>query len=194
MDTAQFLDALTAALPTDCIFVAALGRTGEELNRLVAERCLFTDTMGDVAALSTGMAIGARPLPVAGIDTDGSFLMNLSVLTMLGSQLPLLDNHLLVIVDNESYESAGGLPSRQVRLDWRSLFAAVGLDSLVIDTPADLPRRLLAAATVLVARVVNESPAPDAAKTLDGIESSYLIERRIARWRGQPSRRPAVKA
>ncbi|MDQ1744908.1 MAG: hypothetical protein QOE23_3247, partial [Pseudonocardiales bacterium] len=48
--------------------------------------------------------------------------------------------------------------------------------------------------TVLVAKVVNEGPAPEADKTVDGIESSYLIERRIAQWRRQPHRRPAVKA
>jgi hypothetical protein len=47
---------------------------------------------------------------------------------------------------------------------------------------------------VLVAKVVNEGPAPEADKTVDGIESSYLIERRIAQWRRQPHRRPAVKA
>lgn len=194
MNTADFLHALLAALPADCIVVSSLGRTSEELNRLAPDRTLFTDTMGDVASLSTGMAISAHPLPVAGIDTDGSFLMNLSVLTMLGSQLPRLDNHLLAVVDNESYESAGGLPSRQAPLNWQRLFAAVGLSTVLVQSPADLPARLPVPGTVLVARVVNEQPAPDADKTLDGIESSYLIERRIAQWRGQPHRRPAVKA
>ncbi|MDQ1741669.1 MAG: hypothetical protein QOE23_8, partial [Pseudonocardiales bacterium] len=117
MNTADFLRALLSTLPADCVFVSSLGRTGEELNRLAPDRTLFTDTMGDVAALSTGVAIGAHPMPVAGIDTDGSFLMNLSVLTMLGAQLPRLDNHVLAILDNERYESAGGLPSRQAPLD-----------------------------------------------------------------------------
>lgn len=194
MNTADFLHALLAALPADCIIVSSLGRTSEELDRLAPDRTLFTDTMGDVASLSTGMAISAHPLPVAGIDTDGSFLMNLSVLTMLGSQLPQLDNHLLAIVDNERYESAGGLRSRQVQLDWQQLFAAVGLSSVIVHSPADVPARLPVPGTVFVAKVLNEQLAPDASKTVDGIESSYLIERRIAQWRGRPHRLPAVKA
>lgn len=194
MNTTEFLAALLERLPADCVFVSSLGRTGEELHRLAPDRTLATDTMGDVAALSTGMAIGARPVPVVGIDTDGSFLMNLSVLPVLGSQLPGLTNHLLVIVDNESYESAGGLPSRQVRLDWRQLFAAVGLRADLVEEPAELAGPLPGPASVLVARVVNADPPPEARKTFDGIESSYRIERLLARQRGQDPRRPAVKA
>ncbi|MEV4656687.1 hypothetical protein [Micromonospora sp. NPDC049301] len=193
MQTSEFLAALLDRLPPDSLLVSALGRTSEELYRLAAARTLVTDTMGDVAALSTGLAIGARPLTVAGIDTDGSFLMNLSVVTALGACLPTLDNHTLAIVDNGLYESAGGMPSRGVPLDWRQLFGAVGLTVVTVRTPADLPEKLPEPGVVVVGHVTNDDPAPPAAKPIDGVESAYLIEKYVARQRGVAYRRPAVK-
>ncbi|GLF92913.1 thiamine pyrophosphate-dependent enzyme [Streptomyces yaizuensis] len=194
MRTDEFLAAFLGRLPADCVLVSSLGRTSEELFRLAPRRTLFTDTMGDVSAISTGMAVAMKPLPVAAVDTDGSFLMNLSVLPTLGSRLPALDNHTLVIVDNGIYESAGGMPSRTGPLDWRLLFAAVGLTAVIVRTPADLPGALPRPGVVLVAEVVNDGPAPDAAKSCDGVESSYAVERLIATLRGRAPRRPALKA
>ncbi|MEO3772790.1 hypothetical protein [Micromonospora sp. B9E7] len=193
MRTSEFIAALLDRLPPDSLLVSALGRTSEELYQLAAHRTLVTDTMGDVAALSTGLAIGARPLPVAGVDTDGSFLMNLSVLTALGARLPGLDNHTLVIVDNGRYESAGGMPSRLVQLDWRQLFGAVGLTVASVHVPSDLPERLPTPGVVVVGHVTNDDPAPSATKPVDGVESAYLIEKYIAHQRGVAYRRPAVK-
>ncbi|GAB3057066.1 thiamine pyrophosphate-dependent enzyme [Micromonospora schwarzwaldensis] len=193
MRTSEFIAALLDRLPPDSLLVSALGRTSEELYRLAAHRTLVTDTMGDVAALSTGLAIGARPLPVAGVDTDGSFLMNLSVLTALGARLPGLDNHTLVIVDNARYESAGGMPSRLVQLDWHKLFGAVGLTVASVHAPSDLPERLPTPGVVVVGHVTNDDPAPSATKPVDGVESAYLIEKYIAHRRGVAYRRPAVK-
>ncbi len=194
MRTSEFLEALLGKLPQECVFVSALGRTSEELYRLAAQRTLFTDTMGDVASLSIGLAIAARPVTVVGVDTDGSFLMNLSVLTALGSQLPALDNYLLTIVDNGQYESAGGMPSRTAILDWDRLFASVGLTALTVREPGDMPDVLPTGGTVIVAEVVNEHAAPEAMKTIDGVESSYAIEKLVARLKGVPARRPAVKS
>lgn len=192
MRTVDFLTTLLERLPADSVVVSSLGRTGEALHRLAAERTLCTDTMGDVAALSLGMALSAAPLVVAGVDTDGSFLMNLSVLTVLGGTRP--PNHQLVVVDNGIYESAGGMPSRSSPLDWRQLFGSVGLDVTMIQTTDAVPERLPLPGTVLVAEVNDDEPAPGSAKTVDGVESSYIIERYIAGRRGVPVRRPAVKA
>lgn len=193
MNTAEFLGCLLDRLPGDCVIVSGLGRTSEELYRLAPDRTLFTDTMGDVASLSAGVAIAARPLTVAGIDTDGSFLMNLSVLMALGAELPLLDNYRLAILDNGQYESAGGLPSRRAALDWRKLFAAVGLAAIIVRTVDDLPPGRLPPGPVIVAKITNEGPVPGAAKPIDGVESSYAIEKVIAEHLGRPARRPAVK-
>lgn len=194
MRTAEFLEGLLDRLPPDCVLVSSLGRTGEELFRLARQRTLFTDTMGDVAALATGIAISAKPMPVAGIDTDGSFLMNLSVLPTLGGQLPGLDNLTLAIMDNGKYESAGGMPSRAIALDWRPLLGAVGLTALIVKKADEIPPDIPKAGVVIIAEVVNGDALADSVKTIDGIESSYVIERYIAERRSAPLRRPAVKS
>ncbi|MCW7983930.1 hypothetical protein XF35_00970 [Streptomyces platensis subsp. clarensis] len=194
MRTSEFLQALLGRLDPDCVVVSSLGRTSDELFQLAPERTLFTDTMGDVSALATGMAIAMKPRPVLAVDTDGSFLMNLSVLTALGSRLPTLDNHTLAIVDNGIYESAGGMPSRHCPLDWQHLFAAVGLAAVTVRSSCDIPDPIPRPGTVVVAQVVNDAAPLDSAKTYDGIESSYAIERLIAAQRGRPPRRPALKS
>ncbi|MFI2609393.1 thiamine pyrophosphate-dependent enzyme [Kitasatospora sp. NPDC018619] len=173
--------------------VAPLGRTSEVMYALRPTDTLFTDTMGDVTAVSLGMAMAAAPLSVVGIDTDGSFLMNLSVLTALGDHLPKLGNYTLAVIDNRLYESGGGLPSRAVGLDWSSLFGAVGLKSLLVEHPHQLPDVLPLPGTVLVASVHHAAPGPDALKPVDGIESSYRVERVLAERLGRPPRRPALK-
>lgn len=194
MNSAEFLKSLLSALPDDCLLVSALGRTSEELYQLAPERTLFLDAMGDVAAVATGLALAAEPMPVAAVDTDGSFLMNLSVLTMLGHRLPRTGNLQLIVLDNGNYESAGGLASRQVTLSWPALFGSVGLNARLIKAPAEVPAVLPEAGSVLVGLVRNGDPAPGATKPCDGVETSYRIERRIADWHGRPPRIPAVKS
>jgi hypothetical protein len=177
----------------DSVSVAPLGRTSEVMYALRPTDTLFTDTMGDVTAISLGMAMAAAPLSVVGVDTDGSFLMNLSVLTALGDQLPKLNNYTLAIIDNRLYESGGGLPSRAAVLDWSSLFGAVGLKSVLIESSHQVPDVLPLSGTVLIASVHNSVPAPDALKTIDGVESSYQVERVLAERIGGTPRRPALK-
>ncbi|MFE7588978.1 thiamine pyrophosphate-dependent enzyme [Kitasatospora sp. NPDC057512] len=173
--------------------VAPLGRTSEVMYALRPADTLFTDTMGDVTAISLGMAMAAAPLSVVGIDTDGGFLMNLSVLTALGDQLPRLGNYTLAVIDNHLYESGGGLPSRGAALDWSALFGAVGLKSVLVEAPHQVPEVLPLSGTVLIASVHNPAPVPDALKTVDGVESSYQVERVLAERTGRTPRRPALK-
>jgi thiamine pyrophosphate-dependent acetolactate synthase large subunit-like protein len=193
MRSESFLRTLLDRLPPETVVVSPLGRTSEVLYRLRPDATLFTDTMGDVTALAIGLAIGARAVPILGVDTDGSFLMNLSVLMTCGTQLPDLTNLTLAVMDNELYESGGGRPSRVAPLDWSLLFAAVGLRAHVIRTVAEIPEGPPAAGTVLVARVSNDEAVAAADKPVDGVESSYLVEKLLAERQHRPRRRPARK-
>lgn len=192
MRTREALRAVIDKMGDETIYVCSLGRTGEEMHRLRPDDTLFMDSMGDVTAVSLGIALSGSDFPVVAIDTDGSFLMNLSVLTMLGPLVSTLPHYGLVILDNGIYESGGGRPSRFCDLDWRSLFAAVGLEVIVATEPEHLGD--FSSRRVAVCRVENHEPVGEVTKTLDGVESSYRIERAIARRRGVPARRPARKA
>lgn len=120
--------------------------------------------------------------------------MNLSVLPVLAAQLPGHPNLLVTIVDNERYESAGGLPSRSVPIDWTMLFGSVGLTATVVRHADGFPSWPASAGWVIVASVINAAAPAAASKPLDGTESSYRVERLLADLRGRPRRRPARKS
>lgn len=194
MNTAEFLDALLAKVPPlRTVLVSSLGRTADEIYRRWPDDALFIDSMGDVCGLSMGIAIGAPALSVIGVDTDGSFLMNLSVMPTLGALASSLANYCLVIMDNGCYESGSGLPSRSVDLDWERMFAAFGIPARVIVSAEALPDQLIGGG-VLIARVRNELSVPESVKLVDGRESSYRMEARLSALRGVARRRPAVKS
>jgi thiamine pyrophosphate-dependent acetolactate synthase large subunit-like protein len=181
LNTPDFLDAVLARLPEPTIVVSALGRTGEELYRRKPKGTLFTDTMGDVLAVSLGIAVAAPSVQVFAIDTDGSFLMNLSSLITLGAVLPTLSNYGLAIIDNGIYESAGGLPSRQCDLDWSQLFRAVRINTVIADSVELIPRQLLATRTAIIAVVKNDDAVPLSTKPMDGVTSSTATQEAIAK-------------
>lgn len=192
MNSREALQAVVDTMGRDAIFACSLGRTSEEMHALRPDATLFMDSMGDVTAVSLGIALNGPDFPVVAVDTDGSFLMNLSVLTALGALVPTLPHYGLVILDNGIYESGGGSSSRSCELDWGSLFRGVGLDVVIAEEPGELNDWWKS--RIVVCRVDNHEPVDTVAKTVDGVESSYLIERAIARRRAVPARRPARKA
>lgn len=192
MRTREALAALVGRMPDTAVYVSSLGRTSEEMYALRPDDTLFVDSMGDVTAITLGIALGAPGVPVLGVDTDGSFLMNLSVLPVLGALVPAVPNFGLVIMDDGIYASGGGRASRVCDLRWPALFGAVGIDVTVVDDAGTVPDR--PAGGVVVCRVQHDEPPGEAVKTVDGVESSYLVEKRLALRKGLRPRRPAIKA
>ena len=193
MLTSAALDRLVEAAPADAVYVASLGRVAVELHRLRPDHTLFLDSLGDVVPVALGIALARPALPVVAVDTDGSFLMNLSMLPVLGELLPRLPALAVWIVDNERYESAGDLPSRGVPLAWEPLFAAVGLECRVVRQLEDV-RPAASGAVQVLDTSGDGSAAPAATRTRDGVETSYAIEKLIAELSDAPHRVPATKS
>lgn len=185
---------IVSRLGSDVLCVSSLGRVSEILFSLRPASTLFLDSMGDVTATSMGMAVGAPDVQVFAFDTDGSFLMNLSVLPVLGTLAFSLRNWGLAIVDNATYESGGGLPSRSSELDWSQLFGAVGVRCVVAETESEIPDVVLGAGSVVVLKIQTRQAPPPVMKDVDGIASRNLVEARVRRLRGLMPRRPAVKS
>jgi phosphonopyruvate decarboxylase len=66
-------------------------------------------SMGLASSLALGLALLQPQRPVFVLDGDGSALMSLGALPLIGSQAPR--NLVHVILDNETYESTGAQPS-----------------------------------------------------------------------------------
>jgi thiamine pyrophosphate-dependent acetolactate synthase large subunit-like protein len=197
MTTAEVLKLLKAMLPPAASLVSSLGRTSDEAWAHFPDQTLFLDSMGDVTTVACGVALGMETHPVVALDTDGSHLLGLAALPTLGALAPRLNNLAIFVLDNGIYESGSGLPSRDCALDWVALGRAFGLPIREVATPDALTAALADAfktLTFTVVRIANTDRAPDATKTLDGLESRYRFCRHLERLTGKIVLHPATKS
>lgn len=69
--------------------------------------------MGHPSALALGLAVALPHRRVVALDTDGSILMNTSIMCTLANESP--PNLTIIIFDNGMYESIGGHPTHTSR-------------------------------------------------------------------------------
>lgn len=128
------LAGLTAAAP-DAVFVSTCGYISRDLQQVgPGPNCFYlVGSMG--AALPMGLAIAdcAPHTRVVVIDGDGSFLMSLNCLPLVGSQAP--PNLVHVVLDNGKHESTGGqrtVPAGRSNARVRHLMRAAGYARVVL--------------------------------------------------------------
>ena len=197
MNTAETLKLLQTAIPATTAIVCSLGRTSEAAHALFPDQTLFLDSMGDVTPVACGVALGLPKSPVVALDTDGSHLLGVAALATLGGVAAQLSNLCILVLDNGLYESGGGLPSRTCVLDWTALGQAFGLPIVEVAHPDELKSALSGAfqhLTFIVVKIANIERAPDATKTVDGLESRYRFCRHLEKLSGRTILYPATKS
>lgn len=114
----------------DDLIISTTGKTSRELFELRKSRAeeltdfLTVGSMGHISSIALGMAI-ARPLRrIICIDGDGSMLMHMGALAIIGSLKP--SNLVHVILNNASHESVGGQPTAAGNMDLSLLSEACG--------------------------------------------------------------------
>lgn len=104
------LRSLFSKMPDDVIVVGNLGDTTSHILMLRrSEANVFPINLGSCAAVGLGLALGLPHRRVVVLDGDGNLLLNLAVLADVANQGPR--NLSLVVLDNQCYQSGGGLPS-----------------------------------------------------------------------------------
>ncbi len=157
----------------------------------VDNTCFLTG-MDTVSATALGLAVALPHRRVVALETDGSMLMSASTLCTLGNELP--ENLSIVVFDNGSYESIGGLPTHtRGRTDLAKM--AEGAGCLNCFTVTDVEAFGRAAEKVLaddefgfiVAKTahaaVHRWPA-EKQKFTDGVEEKYRFLRYVERLEG----------
>ncbi|HEV2150654.1 MAG TPA: thiamine pyrophosphate-dependent enzyme [Longimicrobiaceae bacterium] len=123
----------------DCL-VSALGYLSRDLYELtegLRERAFYCmGSMGSVAPLALGVALGCPHLRVTALEGDGSLLMNLGTLASLRRYGP--PTLRLLVFDNGCYESTGGQPSQPDGFRLEELARAAGLPTAVARDPAEV--------------------------------------------------------
>lgn len=120
---------LSLAEPSDLI-VSTTGKTSREifeirLRRGEAQRDFLTvGGMGHTASIALGVALGCPNRRVICLDGDGSVLMHMGALPIIGDVQPA--NLVHVLLNNASHESVGGQPTVAGNLDFSLLSKACG--------------------------------------------------------------------
>ena len=199
METREIVKAIKEYNDENHLYVCSLGRTAEEVfNLLPNNQTLFLDCLGSTAGVGIGVAKGCPSAKVFSLETDGSFMYSLSVLHSIKSLANSLQNYVLFILNNDVLESAGGVPSRQVPLDWSLLGKAWGVQISIINTLEELADYLKSVHSdfsgpyISVLNIHNAAPS-SCEKNIDGIESRYLFKRYINNHINKGIIKPCVK-
>jgi thiamine pyrophosphate-dependent acetolactate synthase large subunit-like protein len=200
-------DCLTAlnALVTDELVVTTLSGTKAEWGVISGEdreANLLLGSMGNVTAVGLGLALSLPNRNVVVLESDGSVLMDLSVLTVIGTYQPA--NLTVVVFDNELY--SGSRISQPTATAFRTSLEAMargaGIETAATVRELEAFERAAQAAVgrpgphYIVAKV-EEDPGGRRLRpklNLDHLENKYRFQRHLERTETRqilPSERPA---
>jgi thiamine pyrophosphate-dependent acetolactate synthase large subunit-like protein len=146
---------------------------------------LFQQQLGCVTPQAFGLACGLPHRRIVSLDTDGGLMFNLGILATLGNEQP--KNLLVVVWDNECYQSIGGPPTHTAsgRVDLAAIARGAGVDNAFIvrtveDFDAHCARGLAANVPYVVVAKVAGTVQPDIKrKHSDGREDKYIFVRHV---------------
>ncbi|MFA3790618.1 phosphonopyruvate decarboxylase [Aliiglaciecola sp. SL4] len=126
-------DALTSLLQVfdaNDVVISTTGKTSREVFELRKKRnesaCDFLTVggMGHTSSIAMGVALSAPEKRVIAIDGDGSMLMHLGALPIIGQHSS--SNLVHIVLNNQSHESVGGQPTVAGEIDMEMLAKASG--------------------------------------------------------------------
>lgn len=132
-------DALTTIIDNlndDDFIVSTTGKTSREIFEIREKNhqghsndFLTVGSMGHTASIAYGVCLGTDK-NVWCIDGDGSFIMHMGSLGVIGSNIP--NNFKYILNDNNAHESVGGQPTCSKHLDIPSILKACGFEKVLI--------------------------------------------------------------
>ena len=197
LDRFEWLGKLAERVPDDALVVSTyIGAVGFEWAHHTNEhpRSAMLGQMGDVIGLAVGLAIALPHRKVVCLDGDGSVLMELGQLVVMGQEAP--DNLVVFVVDNASYESIGSGPkgprptATAATADLAGMARAAGVPyAATVNTMDDLERELEGAfAEEAGCRFINvrteQGHARVPPRQSDGFEDKYRFVRYVERTEG----------
>lgn len=178
---------LLAAELKDELVVLSLGASVDEWYNAaphMRSASLFQQQLGCVTPQAFGLAVGLPHRRVISLDTDGGIMFNLGILATLANEQP--KNLLIIVWDNECYQSIGGPPTHTAgRADIAAIARGAGLDHAYAVTELDdFNRRckegLTAQVPYLIVAKVDRSMLRDIKrKHSDGREDKYIFVRHV---------------
>jgi len=185
MDSYTCLETLAKRLDDELI-VTNLGTVAREMFHIKdRDGNLYRPYMGHPTPLALGLALALPKRRVIAIDGDGSLLLGLSVLPVMGNQNP--SNLIVIVIDNETYEATGGPASFTAgRTDLAGVARASGVSNTwtvrdVASYESALDDAYRATGASLIAAKVGPSTRRVGYAPLEGAENKYRFVRYIER-------------
>jgi sulfopyruvate decarboxylase subunit beta len=195
----ECLKALKEMTPDDTIVVVTLGVTTDEWYDLgPRDATMYLPAMGTITPVGLGIALALPHRRVLVLDSDGSLLLSLGSLTVVGSQAP--KNFGVIVFDNGCYESIGGAPTATATgTDLAMVARGCGIkDSMTVsDMDAFRPaakRALGEPGPLFVVARIERSIASVKPKTTDIFEDKYKFARYIEKSEGIEILSPAGRS
>jgi sulfopyruvate decarboxylase subunit beta len=181
------------ALLKDELVILSLGASVDEWYNAAPHMraaSLFQQQLGCVTPQAFGLAVGLPHRRVVSLDTDGGMMFNLGILATLANEQPA--NLLVVVWDNECYQSIGGPPTHTAkgRVDIARIAQGAGIERAytVRDLDAFEARcrdGLAAQAPTVIVAKVEPGVRPDIRrKHSDGREDKYIFVRHVEATEG----------
>ncbi|MBO9134966.1 thiamine pyrophosphate-binding protein [Rhizobium sp. B230/85] len=181
------MKALSARLKDELVILSLGGSVDEWYNAAphMREASLFQQQLGCVTPQAFGLAAGLPHRRIVSLDTDGGMMFNLGILATLGNEQP--KNLLVVVWDNEIYQSIGGPPTHTAfgRVDIAAIARGCGIENAftarnveefdahcAAGIAADVPY-------VIVAKVAGTVQPDIKRKHSDGREDKYIFVRHV---------------
>ena len=137
----EVLRQLLALVKADDLIVSTTGKTSREVFELRVERCesqrdfLTVGGMGHTASIALGVALGNPENRVICLDGDGSVLMHMGALPIIGDIKPA--NMIHVLLNNASHESVGGQSTVAGQVNFAAIAKACGYVDYHLANDAD---------------------------------------------------------
>jgi phosphonopyruvate decarboxylase len=125
-------------LAGDAAIISTTGKTSREvcelrvLKQQTQRDFLTVGGMGHTASIALGVALGRPQKRVVCLDGDGSVLMHMGALPIIGAAAP--SNLIHVLLNNAAHESVGGQPTVADRVDFKSIALASGYKAYALAT------------------------------------------------------------
>jgi sulfopyruvate decarboxylase subunit beta len=181
------------ALLKDELVILSLGASVDEWYNAaphMRSASLFQQQLGCVTPQAFGLAVGLPHRRIVSLDTDGGMMFNLGILATLGNERPA--NLLVVVWDNECYQSIGGPPTHTAggRVDIARIAQGAGIYHAYtaedLESFATHCRNGLAANLpyVIVAKIEPTAKPGIRRKHSDGREDKYIFVRHVEATEG----------
>lgn len=145
---------------------------------------LFQQQLGCVTPQAFGLAVGLPHRRIVSLDTDGGIMFNLGIFATLANEQP--KNLLVVVWDNECYQSIGGPPTHTAgRVDIAAVARGTGIEHAYVVHDADAfeqhcTKGLATAAPYVIVAKIEQTVEPGIKrKHSDGHEDKYIFVRHV---------------